>query len=171
MTTATAQPTDFGLPITAAQRKALFAAGRAHGLDVDGLRELTPAGSISRLTRLQANQLIDRLNAGTEHSHPKRHSRLPRRPKGIYAVRSGPQMLKIEALRIDLGWTPEGLQGWLAERHHADGRAMTRINSTADAAAVIELLKAVLVKTDRARARGTDAEPLAEGQGRPSEPD
>ena len=170
MSTASAQPVDFGLPITPDQRKALFAAGKARGLDIDDLRQLTPAGSISSLTRLQAAQLIERLNAQGEHPYPKRHSRSPRRPKGVYRLSTASQRNKIEALRINLGWTPEGLQGWLAERHHVDGRPMTKIDSTADAAAVIELLKAVLVKTDRARTRGTDARPGAESQGRLASP-
>ena len=165
MIAAAAQLTDFGLPITAEQRRAIFAAGKSRGLDIDDLRQLTPAGSISALTRLQATELLQRLNAHGEHPYPKRHSRAPRRPKGVYAIPTGSQLNKIEALRIELGWTPEGLQGWLAERHHVDGRLMTKIDSTTDAAAVIELLKAVLVKTDRARTRGTDARPGAESHG------
>ena len=153
MTTAAAAPVDFGLPMTPDQRRAIFAAGRAHGLDVDALRGLTPAGSISALTRLQAAGLIDRLNAGQENAYPKRHSRAPRRPKGIYAVCTASQRNKIEALRIDLGWTPEGLAGFLAERHHSDGRPMTSVDSTTDGIAVIELLKGVLEKTLAARSR------------------
>lgn len=157
-----AKPTDFGLPITPEQRRALFAAGKARGLDIDDLRALTPAGSISLLTRLQASRLIDRLNAGSESAYPKRRSRAPRRPKGIHAIATPSQRNKIEALRIDLGWTPEHLGKWLSERHHAHGRPMAtlregaytlNIDSTADASAVIELLKAVLAKTERARER------------------
>ncbi|MBN2563782.1 MAG: hypothetical protein JXQ75_22925, partial [Phycisphaerae bacterium] len=41
------------------------------------------------------------------------------------------------------------LQEWLSGRHHADGRPMTRLDSTTDAQAVIELLKVVLTRTHR----------------------
>jgi len=160
------KPTDFGLPITPEQRKALFAAGKARGLRIDDLRALTPANSISLLTRLQASRLIDRLNAGSESAYPKRRSRAPRRPKGVYAVSSPQQRLKIESLRTELGWTPERLGEWLSKRHHDHGRPMAtlhdgsytlNIDSTADASAVIQLLIAVLAKTERARER-KDAE-------------
>ncbi len=36
---------------------------------------------------------------------------------------------------------------WLSERHHGDGRPMTRVDSSADSVAVIELLKAVLARS------------------------
>lgn len=156
------KPTDFGLPITPDQRRALFAAGKAHGLDIDDLRAMTPAGSISLLTRLQASRLIDRLNAGSENAYPKRRSCSPRRPKGVYALSSPQQRLKIHSLRIEIGWSPEHLGEWLSQRHHDHGRPMAtlrdgtytlNIDSTADASAVIELLKAVLAKTKRARER------------------
>lgn len=153
MTTAATYPADWGLPITAGQRKALFAAGRAHGLDIDDLRGLTPAGSVSALTRLQAASLLERLNRGTETARPEPRPRAPRRPKGVLAICTAAQRGKIEALRIDLGWTPEGLTAFLAERHHLDGRAMTAIDSTKDGAAVIELLKTVLGRTLEARRR------------------
>jgi len=153
---------DLGLPISALQRRAIFAAGKAHGLDIDDLRAMTPAGSISLLTRLQAGGLIDLLNAGSENVYPKRRSRAPRRPKGIHAFATPSQRNKIESLRIELGWTPQGLGGFLADRRHDHGRPMAtlhdgtytlNIDSTADASAVIELLKAVLAKTERARER------------------
>lgn len=172
-TGSSAKPTDFGLPITPEQRRALFAAGKARGLDIDDLRAMTPAGSISLLTRLQASRLIDRLNAGSESSYPKRRSRAPRRPKGIHAIATPSQRNKIEALRIDLGWTPGNLGKWLSGRHHVHGRPMAtlregaytlNIDSTADASAVIELLKAVLAKTERARER-KDAQTAAGSAG------
>jgi len=138
-------------PMTPGQRRALFAAGRARGLDRDTLRALTPAGSISALSADQARELLQRLNAGTEYAHPKVSEcpRGPRRPKGVYAIATAAQRGKIDALRIDLGWTPEGLNSWLSERTHVDGRRMTRVDSTRDANAVIELLKAVVSRTRR----------------------
>lgn len=140
---------DFGQPITPAQRTALFAAARSRGLGIDDIRAMTPAGSISKLTRLQARELLDRLNAGTPHAVQHR----PRRPKGVYALVTDAQRNKIEALRIELGWTPERLKEWLGERTHADGRPMTRMDTTADASAVIELLKAVTGRSAVARSR------------------
>lgn len=146
-------PVDFGLPITPEQRKALFAIGKARGRSIDDLRDLTPAGSISALTRLQTARLLESLNAGTPYRGSPRRSRTPRHPKGVFAIATPAQRNKIEALRIDLGWTPDGLAGFLHDRRHTDGRRMTRIDGTTDAAAVIELLKAVLVKSRQAQDR------------------
>ena len=153
MNHATARPPDMdGQPITSAQRRALFAAGSARGLDIDGLRSLTPDGSVSRLTRAQAAAILDRLNGGGEHEHPRRSVRRPRRPKGVFAFASEGQRRKIESLRIDLRMSPEELQEWLSQRHHDDGRPMTQLDSTADGVAVIELLKAVVVRSRDGRA-------------------
>jgi hypothetical protein len=93
-------PIDFGLPITPEQRRAIFAAGKVRRLDLDGLRDLTPMGSISALTRLQAAQLIDRLNAGSENAYPpnvdlarrvapRASTPLPRPPSGTRSNRCG----------------------------------------------------------------------------------
>lgn len=49
--------------ITAEQRRRVFAIASAVGLDLDGVRALTPKGSVSRLTRRQADELIGRLKA------------------------------------------------------------------------------------------------------------
>lgn len=144
-------------PITAAQRRALFAAGRVRGLTIDDIRGMTPTGSISALTRGQASDLLEGLNRGTEYAHPRKRKSSrgrPRRPKGVYAIATEAQHRKIESLRIQLGWTTEGLRGWLSERHYADGRAMTNIDSTNDGRDVIELLKGVLERTEAALQRG-----------------
>ena len=71
----------------------------------------------------------------------------------VFAIATPAQRNKIEALRIDLGWKPDGLAGFLHDRRHADGRRMTRIESTTDAAAVIELLKVVVAKSRQAQDR------------------
>jgi hypothetical protein len=63
------------------------------------------------------------------------------------------QHRKIDALRIDLGWSREKLQRWLSNRHHGDGRPMTSIDSSRDAQAVIELLKVVVARTADAKRR------------------
>ena len=136
-----------GEQITRSQCRALFAAGRRRGLDLDGLRSLTPGGSVSALSRTEAIRLLDSLNRGTAYEHPRRSPRRPRRPRGVFAIASDAQRRKIAALRIELGWTSEKLQEWLSERHHGDGRPMTSIDSSVDGAAVIELLKWVLSRT------------------------
>jgi len=140
-------------PISEAQRKAIFAAGREHGFSIDDLRAMTPAGSISMLNRQQAAELLNRLNRGTAHDHPRKGSRGPRRPAGVYAMCSDAQRRKIVALGIELGWTTEQLQSWLARRHYADRRPMTKIDSSRDGAEVIELLKGVLDRSIAARSR------------------
>lgn len=150
MTCTKSPPAIMAEPITAAQRRALFAAARERGLTIDDLRDMTPAGSISALTRGQASDLLDGLNRGTDYAHPRkrRPSSRPRRPKCVYGIATDAQRRKIESLRIQLGWTLEGLQGFLSERHFSDGRVMTRIDSTSDGRDVIELLKGV---RDRSR--------------------
>jgi len=136
-------------PITSSQRRAIFAAGKVKSLTIDDLRAMTPTGSISALTRGQASDLLNRLNAGTQYEHPRKTARGRRHPKGVYALATPAQHRKIESLRIQLGWTTEGLRGWMSERHFTDGRPMTQIDSTADGVAVIELLKGVLERKGR----------------------
>lgn len=144
--------------IRPAQRAALFAIGTARGLDIDDLRAMTPKGSISALSFAEASALLSRLNAGTEFAHPRPPARQPRRPKGVYAFRTAAQLRKIEALRIELGWTPEGLDGFLASRKFRDGRPMNSIASTSDGRDAIELLKHVL-------ACGTECQGEVDGSG------
>jgi len=48
-------------PITADQRRMLFGLGKSKGLGIDALRDMTPKGSISALSRTEAGKLIDRL--------------------------------------------------------------------------------------------------------------
>jgi hypothetical protein len=138
---------DLDLPITVDQRRAIFAAARARALDIDDVRAMTPSGSISKLTRLQARDLLDRINANTEYSTARRQNASPRRPKGVYAMVSEAQRVKIKAIQHEIGWTDEHLGTWLKQRHHDDGRPMTQMNSGKDAKAVIELLKQVARKT------------------------
>jgi hypothetical protein len=120
-------------------------------MSIDDLRALTPAGSISAMTHRQASDLLNRLNARTEYEHPRKTKRGPRRPKGVYRLATDAQRAKVESLRMYLGWTPDRLSEWLGERHHKDGRPMTRIDSSIDAVAVIELLKAVLGRVQSRR--------------------
>jgi len=50
-------------PITADQRRMVFALAKGRGMSTDDIRELTPAGSISALSTGQASQLNDALRA------------------------------------------------------------------------------------------------------------
>ncbi|MFQ5495745.1 MAG: hypothetical protein ACE5EX_10235 [Phycisphaerae bacterium] len=150
-------------PITAPQRRALFACAKCKGLDIDDLRALTPCGSISALSRQEAAELLSRLNAGTDYDHPRPARRGVRRPKGVYRFATDAQRRKITALGIDLGWTSDRLHEWLSERHFLDGRPMSKILdkdaavSTKDGADVIELLKVVNARSARKRAREREA--------------
>ena len=149
MNTATSHDVLAGL-ITPGQRRALFAIARQRGMTIDDLRGMTPQGSISAITRRQAARLLSHLNAGTDYEHPRPKMRPRRRQlKGVYRFASEAQHRKIEALRIQLAWAEDKLQAWLAERHHPDGRPMTRIDSTSDGVSVIELLKGVLARSSR----------------------
>lgn len=145
-------------PMTPGQRGALFTAASRCGMDIDELRALTPAGSISALTRGQASALLDRLNGGTEWQRDRRERpRAPRRPKGVYAIRTAAQIRKIEAIRIELGWTQRELDAWLGARTFKDGRAMNLIDSTADGIEVIQLLLHVAGKARKARGELQDS--------------
>lgn len=141
-------------PISPGQRRALFAWAKSRGMSIDDLRALTPSGSISAMSHDAASALLKRLNAGGEYEHPRPAPRGPRRPKGVYRLATPAQRRKIESLRIELDWTPQGLDGWLSERHFGDGRPMTRFVSTVDAMEVIELLKAVLARSSKRSEQG-----------------
>ncbi len=131
-------------PISGPQRRALFAIAKARGLEIDDLRAMTPLDSISKLSRAEAAELLQRLNAGSDYDHPRpAKPREKRRPKGVYRIVTDRQLRFIEAQRVDLGWPREKRVEFLGGRRHADGRTLTSIMSTADANTVIELLKAV----------------------------
>lgn len=168
-----------GDPITPAQRRALFAAARQRGLTTDELRDMTPTGSISMLTRADASRLLDRLNKGSRDQGtkgsrsvaPVSNRRRPRRPKGVVSLVTAAQRDKLAALRMELGWTDDHLQAWLAKRHfpepvyvlgtdgrfickHRPGeRPLTDMQSAGDAQHVIELLKHVIHRRDHYAAK------------------
>lgn len=133
--------------ITEGQRRAIFAAGRAKGLGIEELRAMTPAGSISALSRRQANVMLTRLNGHTaaDSRRPTR-PRGPRRPMGVIALVSEAQLAKIESLRIDLGWPADKLAAFLGERHYSHGGPMSQVLTSKDGIERIELLKSVLQK-------------------------
>lgn len=153
MTTRVAQPA-----ITPAQRKALFAAARGKGLSTDDLRAMTPRGSISALSRREAFDLLNRLNAGTEYDRPAPHRR-PRRARGMYAFVTQAQRDLIVSLRLEIGWSDDQFRDWLGKRHYRDDptRPMTDMQSSADAERVIELLKGVRERMEQAQAKREEA--------------
>lgn len=144
--------------LTDQQRRHIFAAGRERGMSTDDLRRMTPAGSISMLTRDQAASLIDALKRGKSPDYERR-PRMPRgksrsrKPEGVIRMISEAQRARIEALRIDIDCTKEELQDWLRVRHFPDGRPLTEMCSGDDAVYVIELLKHVLNRTIKGRQR------------------
>lgn len=146
-------------PMTDGQRRALFAAARAQGMSRDDLRDMTPTGSVKALSRAQATALLERLNGGRRDRQTRQTKRPSRLPPGVFRFVTDAQVRKVDALRIDLGWSVEDLRSFLSERHYADGRPMATpdrcpaMDSSADGVQVIELLKSVSNKADRAAER------------------
>lgn len=95
--------------ITAAQRRHLFALAHGIGFDVDDLRALTPLGSISALTRVQAADLIDRLSGGQGL-----------RPEGR-GTATAKQLGMIAHLRDTIGFSDAEFSAWVEKRFHVDG--------------------------------------------------
>lgn len=144
MSAASEQPVTMPGPISAGQRKAIFAAAHARGMSIDDIRDMTPAGSISKLTAAEASRVLDSINAGTQHELPRRkRPRGPRRPKGSIRLATPDQHRFIAALRIELGWTEGELDEFLSKRTFKHGGPMDKIQTTADGIEVIELLKGV----------------------------
>lgn len=143
--------------LTPAQNRHIFALKRERGLSLDDLRDMTPAGSISMLTRAQANVLIDALKTGKSPDYNKRSS-FPRqregqgrRPKGVASMITDAQRQKVRALRLELGWSAEALKTWLSSRRfHGEDRYLIHAVSADDVSFIIELLKRVRDKTEEA---------------------
>lgn len=152
--------------ITPSQNRKLFALAKEQGKSIDELRDMTPAGSISMLTKFQAANLIDALESGKSVDYSKQsrmrcgtgvspvNQKRTRRPKGVIALATDAQRNTIEDLRAALGWSDEGLTEFLAKRHYkGTNRPMTEMLTSGDAVARIELLKAVLEKSRNAASR------------------
>lgn len=146
--------------LTSAQRSKLFALAKEQGHTIDDLRAMTPAGSISMLTRGQAATLIDALEKGNSPNYG-RTPRMPRRPAGTIRFMTDAQCSAIDRARARLGMTATQFHDWLAKRHFRSdpSRSMACVLdpkaavSTADAGEVIELLKAVVAKHEQAVSR------------------
>jgi hypothetical protein len=139
--------------MTGGQRRALFAAARRRGFDRDDLRAMTPAGSVSALTIAQAGELLDRLNAGTEHDRTRGRHRPARLPSGVVRFVTASQRAKIESIRLELGWTPQRLDEFLSGRTYDRGGAMNVIRTSRDGMNVIQLLRGVQANMRRSAAR------------------
>lgn len=161
--------------ITAAQRRALFAAANQRGLSLDDLRALTPQRSVSKLSAQEAAALLQRLNDGPrssasptrEHRSPA-SPRRPRRPSNIIALISVDQLDLIRKLRISMGWNHLQLGDHMKSRHYPSdpSRTMDLMQTSRDAQAVIEHLKKILRRTlesgqDAAVQGGTGVPPVA----------
>lgn len=141
--------------LTAKQRCKLFGLAKEKSLSHAALRQMTPAGSVAKLTIVEAAVLIDAVQAGKspDYGKPPRvpRNKRKRRPKGVAGIATDAQLAKIDALRIDLGWTVAGLKEWLSKRHYkTHGGTMDVIRSSDDAKEVIELLKAVIERSRKA---------------------
>ena len=152
--------------VTKKQIAHIFAIGRERGMTTDDLREMTPAGSISMLTRVQAMHLIDALKRGKSPDYEQKTNapRKPRqrRPKNVIRLVTDDQRALIEALRIDLDWTEDQLDAWLRVRHFpGESRNLTQMQTSKDAQFVIELLKRVLDKTIQGRQRSAAGQSTA----------
>lgn len=136
--------------ITDDQRKALFAAAKEKGLDIDDIRALCPKRSISKLSYYEAWDVLNRLNGkpprsnGWQRTGPRRE----RREKGVIAQVTPEQLELINQYRIALGWLGSELHAHLDERHYKSDptRKLTDIKTTDDGVGVIEHLKGVLRK-------------------------
>ncbi len=94
--------------ITAEQRRALFAIARRLGFDTDEMRVLTPTGSISALTPLQASDLIERFTNGGHGPCPE----------GTATAR---QLGFADHVRRNLGMGDADFRGWLLQMFHVPG--------------------------------------------------
>ena len=91
------------LPMTDAQRRRIFAMAQGIGLDLDGIRALTPMGSVSALSKVEAHGLIERL-AGRSHY------------LNGQGTATAKQLNMIAHMRDANGFTAVGFSSWLLKR-------------------------------------------------------
>ncbi len=127
--------------ITAAQRRALFGWAQRRGLSHEDLRALTPAGSVSRLSREQAAELIELLTGRPGTGDPIE-------PRGTV---TRAQIGLLAHLRDRLGFTAAGFESWL--RRHFGVRALEDLNDRGEASRIIAALLNMKATRD-ARAEG-----------------
>lgn len=150
--TATMNPAHEPGTITNRQIRRLFAIGRRRGLGVDGLRELTPEGSISRLSYAQAEALAARLSAGLRSRdagdrRQRRTSREKPAPPGVVRLRTPRQVELIEHLRLRCGFSAADVDFVCRRAVSVDGLA--NLANRDDARKVINVLHAIAVKQEQ----------------------
>jgi len=137
------------MKLTSAQRSKIFAVANERGLALDDVRAMTPAGSVSMLSKVEAAALIDALEKGQSPDYDRASISRPRRARpaeGAIRLVSVEQRIMIEDLRRECGFTPASFQTWLSQRSFNDRRPLTDMKTSGDAIFIIELLKRVRAK-------------------------
>ena len=129
----------------------IWATAHELGMDREMLYALVPGGSISHMTRTQAAELIGALD---RLIGPESRPRLRRRryPSGPPWRATESQHGLIRSLFVRLGWhdDPRREQGFLRKYAHVD--FVEEITDRKRAIALIEALKAILARRQRADA-------------------
>lgn len=148
---------------TPGQRQAIVCAGRALGLDLDGIRELTPAGSLRALTFDEAAAVLERLDAERQRRNlpvvKRARRRRAGRPLGKVTKR---QARLIDEHRERIGWTAERLDVFLARTFNLTAATL---KARRDASRVIAVLGQVLEHKLARRARQEAAADAARAEG------
>ena len=121
----------------------IFGLGKSKGLDIDDLRVMTRAGSISALSKTEAGELIDRLLSKPRWSELH----------GGNGTATGKQLGLIEHLRDQLRFSEAGFAKWL-ERQFKVG-SIAEIDDGGLASRVIGGLLAMQDNQSAQRASGT----------------
>lgn len=128
--------------ITKKQIASIWASARDLGMDKELLYTLVPGGSISRLNRRQAAQLIDMLRDLGAKPPRREHSEKPQ--PGWHVTEAQKEM--IGRLFHRLGWddNPHRMEGFL--KKYAGASNMDELTDRKRAIAIIEALKAILAR-------------------------
>ena len=149
--TAKELPSDQPGTITARQRRALFALGKRRGMDLDGLRTLTPQGSISALTYRQAQAISRNLAARTpelwDSTQERKRTRREPTPDGVIRLRTQRQLETIEDLRLRAELSEASL--FYVIKRATGVAGLAELGRRADASKVINTLWAIVRKRER----------------------
>lgn len=128
--------------ITPEQRRKLFALAKRRGLDVEDVRQMAPAGSVSQLTRVEASRLIDRLQ-GVEPGH---------QPHERQGSATGRQLGLIDHLAGELGMSDAELAEWMGKRFGVESVAAIQDGGLAHR--IIGGLRCMTANRNKARGLG-----------------
>jgi len=109
-------------PITADQRRKIFALAKGRGLSIDDIRDLTPAGSISAMSTGQASRVIDALSG-------KRVDLTA--PTGPTAAPTDAQIAMLYAMAQDAGMDRRHLQNFMRSKFEITGPNDPRLTNAA----------------------------------------